>query len=328
MNQREQDNSTVGGSFRYMDAGAEACLYTNGQVYIERDSRGNTAAAQGIALSEHVVDVRDARNLPDAARMTCHAHGFELVEAPVGVGFDFYDHRAVINGYYPACERLVAEHTGAQVFAFDHNVRSSSGKARGETLRGGQDVQEPAHVVHGDYTLRGAPDRLRQLGAPPSGNDTLQGAIPAGRGLIPPELVKAGLAEGGRYAIINVWRNIDTHPVATHPLALCDARTVSSGDLVVFEIRYPDRVGENYFAKYSPAHEMYYFPDMTGEEALLIKQWDSAGHLARTDGRESDADGADGPCTFSFHSAFAIPNAPADAPDRRSIEVRCMVIYD
>lgn len=34
------------------------------------------------------------------------------------------------------------------------------------------------------------------------------------------------------------------------------------------------------------------------------------------------------PCTFSFHSAFEDPASPPDAPDRWSIEVRCMVIYD
>ena len=34
----------------------------------------------------------------------------------------------------------------------------------------------------------------------------------------------------------------------THPLALCDAQTVEPDDLVVFEIHYADRVGENYFA--------------------------------------------------------------------------------
>ena len=34
------------------------------------------------------------------------------------------------------------------------------------------------------------------------------------------------------------------------------------------------------------------------------------------------------PCTFSFHSAFKDPASSADAPDRWSIEVRCMVIYD
>ena len=67
---------------------------------------------------------------------------------------------------------------------------------------------------------------------------------------------------------------------------------------------------------------------MTGDEALLIKQWDSAGTLARTQGAVGDGSDLQAPCTFSFHSAFEDPDTPPDAPDRWSIEVRCLVIYD
>ena len=84
-----------------------------------------------------------------------------------------------------------------------------------------------------------------------------------------------------------------------------------------------DRVGENYFAKPSPRHRWFYFPHMEGDEAMLIKQWDSAGDLAQ----RRKADGATPRSTFALHSAFADPTTTADAPDRESIEVRCIVIY-
>ena len=109
---------------------------------------------------------------------------------------------------------------------------------------------------------------------------------------------------------------------------MCDAQTVDPDELVVFEIHYSDRVGENYFAKHAETQQMYYYPMMTKDEALLIKQWDSAGALAQSDGREGDSARPNGPCTFSFHSAFDDPSTPEGAPDRWSIEVRCMVIYD
>ena len=38
------------------------------------------------------------------------------------------------------------------------------------------------------------------------------------------------------------------------PLACADAASVSSDDLIIFQIVYADRVGENYFAKYSERH--------------------------------------------------------------------------
>jgi hypothetical protein len=61
---------------------------------------------------------------------------------------------------------------------------------------------------------------------------------------------------------------------------------------------------------------------------LLIKQWDSAGSLARSNGVAGDGSDPTAPCTFSFHSAFDDPATLPDAPDRWSIEVRCMVLYD
>ena len=185
----------------------------------------------------------------------------------------------------------------------------------------------PEHITHGDYTLLSAPERLRMLAEPPSMTDTMREFVEPGQGLLEPELVDRGLASDGRFAIINVWRNIAHEPVAVHPLALCDAQTVRPEDLVVFELHYPDRVGENYFSKHASRHRWYYYPEMTRDEALLIKQWDSAGTLARSDGARADADDQAAPCTFNFHSAFTDPSTPQDGPDRWSIEVRCLVVY-
>lgn len=309
------------GDFQFMRAATQPSLYRNGEVLIERDPLGNTAASRGVALETHTLAVTDARI--HKLRMTCEHNGFELLHAPLEHPIDFYDHDDVVRYYYPECAALVAELTGAQAFAFDHNVRSAGGKQEQARIKGGQDVQGPAHVVHGDYTLRSAPERLAQLALPPSGNDTLVGFRTDA--LVPDALLAR--AQQSRFAIINVWRNIDSQPVATHPIALCDSQTVTPEDLVVFEIHYPDRIGENYFSKFSPEHRWYYYPAVAQEEALIIKQWDSAGLLAGSDGEQGDGGAPERPCTFSFHSAFVAADTPADARDRWSIEVRCVVIY-
>ena len=170
-------------------------------------------------------------------------------------------------------------------------------------------MQGPAHLVHGAYTLTSAPQRLRDLAKPPSANDALRSVLDEGQTLLKPEMVDRALGDDGRFTLINVWRNIAEEPVATHPLALCDAQSVRPEDLVVFEIHYQDRVGENYFAKHAPRHRWYYYPEMTRDEALLIKQWDSAGSLARSQGARADAGEGVAPCTFSFHSAFEDPSS-------------------
>ena len=88
-----------------------------------------------------------------------------------------------------------------------------------------------------------------------------------------------------RYMFINVWRSVADEPVEDMPLGVCDATSVPNDDLVTFEVRYVDRTGENYLAKYSPPdgmaddryHRWLYFPKMTKHEAMLLKTWDSAG---------------------------------------------------
>ena len=316
--------STIG-VLHFLTPATESSLYRNDRVRMTRDERGNFVDSEGVTTEPVELAIKDARQLPPADAMTLEVNGFELRDAPVP-NYDFLDHQDVISNYYRDCEQMVADVTGARVWAFDHNIRSAGGQAERRRVKGGQDVQGPAHIVHGDYTLRSAPERLMQLTRPPSINDTLRERLPEGQGLIPEDAANQVLAEGGRFAIINVWRNIDSEPVATHPLALCDGQDVEPEDLVVFEIHMPDRIGENYWAKYAPRHTFSYYPAMTRAEALLIKQWDSAGLLARSDGHQADHE-ADGPCTFSFHSAFDDPHTPEDAPDRWSIEVRCMVLY-
>lgn len=317
------------GTFNYLDGTARPSLYRNGEVLTRRDPDGSDGGSRGINLEARQMTVCDARQLHGAERRTLAAHGFELLERPLQQrNLDFLDQQQVVGAYYAECAHTVASFTGARAFAFDHNVRSASGKQNRQRIAGGQQVQGPAHVVHGDYTLTSAPQRVHDLARPPRGNDTLRAVLAAEQSLITPATAAQVLAPGGRFAIVNLWRNIAAEPVAMHPMALCDGQTVDPQDLVVFEIHYQDRIGENYFARYAPRHAWYYYPAMTRDEALLIKQWDSAGTLARSQGAAGDGSDLQAPCTFSFHSAFEDPATPPDAPDRWSIEVRCLVLYD
>lgn len=317
------------GLFNYLKSSVNSSLYRNGKVLTRRDPDGSDGGTEGVDLDLLEKKVANARLLEPHNSRTLRAHGFELLDQPIGGQRpDFFKHEEVLKHYYPHCAEVVSAATGGKAYAFDHNVRSASGKSSKKRIDGGQQVQGPAHVVHGDYTLYSAPQRLRDLSKPPGGNDTLSAILGADQSLISPDAVSAALESNGRFAIINVWRNIAAEPVMTHPIALCDGQTVKPEDLVVFEIHYQDRIGENYFAKHAPQHGWYFYPEMTGEEALLIKQWDSSGALARSDGKHGDGSAMDQPCTFSFHSAFEDPATPDNAPDRWSIEVRCIVLFD
>lgn len=324
-----ENELTRPGSFNFLEDSVESSLFRNGKVLTKRDPDGSDGGSVGVDLEPRTIEVCDARSLPAAMRKTCEANGFELLDRPLdNDALNFFEHDQVVKQYYPECERIIGAETGARAFAFDHNIRSAVGKQSKQRITGGQQVQGPAHVVHGDYTLYSAPQRLRDLSTPPSGNDTLLSVLPAGESLITSQMVAQCLGEGGRFAIINLWRSIADEPVQTDPLALCDGKTVEPEDLVVFEIHYQDRIGENYFSKYADKHKFYFYPEMTRDEAMLIKQWDSNGALAQSSGEKADSSELNQACTFSFHSAFSDLSVPDDAPDRWSIEVRCVVIYD
>ncbi len=322
--------STKSGVFNYMDSGAESSLFRNGRVYTKRDLDGSDGGSFGVDTGAHTVAIQDARTLKGSARKSCAINGFEMLDAPLeSVGVDFFDHQQVVSTYYRECEALVAASTGGRAFAFDHNIRSAQGKESKQRITGGQQVQGPAKMVHGDYTLVSAPQRLRDLSNPPNANDTLRSVLPEGQALLSAEDVAQALSadEDARFAIINVWRNIVDEPVQTDPLAMCDAQSVEPEDLVTFEIHYHDRIGENYFAKHQDRHQFYFYPELRRDEPLLLKQWDSFGALARSNGQAGDSTQPTEPSTFSFHSAFDDPASPDDAADRWSMEVRCIVLY-
>ena len=329
-----KNNRSVTGRLSYLAASVEPSLYRNGKVFTHRDRNGNDGAYHGAVMEYRDVLISDARRLEGSGRRLLEVHGLELLHRPLQrLNLHFFDNRQVVKEYYPECAEIVRRATNAtHVYAFDHNIRRTAGKEIGRRIAGGQQVQKPIHVAHGDYTLTSAPQRLRDLAKPPGMNDTLRSLLGDSKPLLDAEVVSRTLDEHTRFVFINVWRNIDRSPVMADPLALCDGQRVASDDLVVFEIHYHDRIGENYFAKYSPDHEWWYYPLMTRDEVILIKQWDSAGGLAQlaSVGATSRSSTDNVPCTFSLHSAFEDPNnnTPTQAPDRQSIEVRCVAFFD
>jgi len=278
------------------------------------------------------------------------------------------DNDDVTHRYYTHCEQLVEEALKSSskggvdggkiiVRAFDHNVRScASVPASGTNTKtepkkiingNGSVVQQPAGLVHADYTRVSAPRRIKGLSLKPKESDTLKNILEQRQkdrvvadekqkeieeksesdfqSLLDPTLVTEAIAGKRRYALINVWRNIQHDPVYRSPLACVDARTMPWSDLRTFQIHYADRVGENYFVcPSSPTvagHKWWYFPRMVMDEALLLKQWDSSGGIAQGENVDNLHS------TFTVHSAIVDPTCPVDAPARESIEVRLAVIW-
>jgi len=141
--------------------------------------------------------------------------------------------------------------------------------------------------------------------------------------LIDPQEIESLLA--GRYCFINIWRNISDKPVQDWPLALCDANSFSFDDIITREMRYPDRTGETYICNHQPSHEWYYFPNITRDECIFLKVWDS--RASRIKQETHVQDDVTIPAHFSFHTAFKDTTVPEDCPRRESMEVRLIAFF-
>jgi hypothetical protein len=240
-------------------------------------------ARSNSAHETRTVPIHDAR--PVASEVSLDREGFAVHRHRSAV-HDFYDDDEVREIYYPEAQQVLTELTGAdRVFIFDHTQRR---RLNGVVDRAPGTPRQPATRVHVDHTAKSGPQRVRDL-----------------LGADADELLR------GRVQVINLWRPI-RGPVRDAPLAVCDARSVASGDLVPSDLVYPDRVGEIYAVTYNPAHRWFYVPQMQEDEALLLKCYDSA-----TDGR----------ARFAPHTAFDDPTAPADVAPRESIEIRTLVFH-
>jgi hypothetical protein len=303
--------------FNYVTHGSQ-------DMHVYRDLAGCDSGIQGAEWDPVQVPVKNARG----TKATLDEQGFEMRDYPVKDSIDFMDTQVVIDEYYPECEKLVQQVLGPKakvVKAFDHNVRISATTFGDELKGGGGRAQVPIGMVHGDYTKVSGPKRLADLAQTPKANDVLKSRL-GETPLLDPVLVQEAQQGTRRFALINVWRSIDPqNPVQQFPLGCIDATKIapSDGSLKTFYIHYADRVGENYFCSHNKRHEWSYFPQMTFNEALLIKQWDSFGALAQD--RQPDGGGRS---TFAIHSAFMDPTSPKDAPPRKSIEVRVAVVWE
>lgn len=265
-------------------------------------------------LSPHTRSVTNIRG--SESRFTTDNAGFAVYHSPAQET-KFSDDAAVREGYYAEVEAIVKERlTGVKkVVIFDHTIRKHDPSS----------PRQPVQQVHVDQTPGAAAARVRRH-------------LPAAEA---EELLK------GRYQIVNVWRPI-SHPASDFPLAVIDYRSTKPEDMVKVDLMYPVRQGgddgddrgkevvpdpnsvestegyevkgETYGVAANEGHRFYYMKDMTPEETMFIKCFDS-----RAEVHEAGVKGVAG---YTPHTAFVDPDTPEGVKGRESIEVRCLVFYE
>lgn len=168
--------------------------------------------------------------------------------------------------------------------------------------------------------------------------------------VLPAEEAKERLKR--RFMAVNIWRPIN-NAASDQPLAIVDWRTTKPEDYVKVRLLLPNEELENVKAKTglnpfkpfdgevlfqhmpkpdgfsqagvglvikpNPEHKLYYARDLSPDEVILIKCYDSFG--------EDQPMGKPGVATYAPHTSFADPQTAPDAPKRRSIELRCLVFF-
>jgi len=230
--------------------------------------------------TEHMMPIYNGRAIVN--QLSLEREGFVLVRHETKVK-NFYDEAEVRSVYYAETEELVKQTAGAKrVLVFDHTLRAAD-----MALREAKQVSGPVRNVHNDYTEWSGPQRVRDL------------------------LLEADELLKRRFAVVQVWRPINK-PVQNDHLAIADARSIGTDELIPSARIYPDRRGEVYHSTFNPAHRWYYFPKMQRSEAVVFKCYDSV---------------KDGRARWTAHCAFDDPTAPVDVPPRESIEMRTLAFF-
>ncbi|KAJ0166956.1 hypothetical protein CTA2_5001 [Colletotrichum tanaceti] len=260
-----------------------------------------TVGFQRTKYDRQLVRVTDMRTCDED--FSLDTQGFKVVESTIRERQWEGDYRfSLPEQLQKDAQELVMRHTGATyVHPFGpHVVRRDPYEKilkLPDHLPDSQvlNMQPPAMFVHVDQSYEGAEAVLDRL----------------------PEAETLRAKTKNRWGIINIWHPLKL--VRREALAVCDARSVDESDLRPVTTRIvlgtppnaTSRDNEQWHAVASPRHAWFYASDMTPDEALLIKIFDT-----KLDGRARRVP----------HSAIQTPKD--DGPPRESIEMRCLVFWE
>jgi hypothetical protein len=235
------------------------------------------------------------RNARLAAPFSLDQHGFCLAQHRTDISDWNQNYNA--DTPYAAQVREVAQRlTAADLVVPMGGMLRASGQTTST-------IQPPAAEAHVDFTQRSAERIAARL---------YRKAQPEGQGY-------------RRFMAFSLWRALSPPP-QDMPLALCEGRSVRddegthntkidvdeipSGDALFAPIEGEDEMSAATIFHHSPDHRWWYFPDMTAEEVILIKFYDSDHSIAWR-------------CP---HTAFRDSSRP-DAHPRRSMEFRGIAYF-
>jgi hypothetical protein len=251
-----------------------------------------------IALEPHEVSITDIRSV-SAGTHSLAVNGFEFTRIPSDIVRDPELFQAADQFQFVA-SGLMADYT-QEMCAFLRNyvganrvipqvssfLARTSARAKTRTKAG------TADLVHLDYTQSTADIFLDLTGQ----------ATPGG---LPPHQ---------HYAFFQTWRALSPGP-QDNTLAICDGASVPYEDGIEIDARMgpAEEPGKNFpfrICRYRPGHQWYYLSDMTPDDVILFKGFDSRQPRSMN----------------AMHSAFDNPVAGDESLPRHSIEARFIAFF-
>lgn len=259
-----------------------------GQVVFARrtsDEKGPEVVHPGyrLPLLSYDITVRNARPILD--ELSLERQGFALIQHKISCAKES-DPETICDRYLEEMVPFIKNYFNASWVVPRRRAVAFRSAGGGSIPK----IWEPSTVAHIDY-------------APVAG--PMLAAVESQSQGIP-------IRAYSRLMIIQAWHALSPPP-QDFPLAFCDSTSVSDSDIVV--VHYTsDLASQTYkgcLLHFNPAQRWYYFPEMTADELILFKGYDSEEH-----------------CNPKVaHSSFDNRRAHPSAKPRQSIEARFFVYY-
>jgi hypothetical protein len=241
-----------------------------------------------LVLEKHEVRIADAR--PIRERLSFDREGFVLLDHEAGLT-EASDLAVEGSNYLRSLGELLQRVSGADLV-----LPQGKGLLKRHAERAGVEGSiGPSRWAHMDYTRYAANkwvdwieqwDRLELRGFP-------------------------------RFVIFQTWRCVSPPP-QDNTLVLCDSSSINMEECIVFDACIatpydaPGNQFESQLCPYDPGQRWYYFSDLTPDELIVWKAFDS------DPARDAQP----------LHNSADIPGVPEDAAPRVSVEARFFAFFE
>ncbi|KAK2603563.1 hypothetical protein QQS21_004243 [Conoideocrella luteorostrata] len=266
------------------------CFYTEPDSNVTPEYIEETSVSPGQRNYPHtkrLMPITDIRGLE--AHFNLSEHSFCAVPRAFTSEINFELAADITEKYLPWVKQFIISHVqgSIKVVIFDHCIRKASCM---------KTSHRQVRKIHIDQSPAGAYARVKRH----LSESDLRGIN----------------TENAYFKIVNVWKPV-SQPVTDHPLTFAEFKSLEADDLIPVRQTYPTYTGETYAVKYNPNHQFRYWSNMDTSDVLLLQCFDSK--------RGSGDDGKPNYVQCA-HGSFELDESGDEPYERKSIEVRCIVI--